>query len=370
MVFITLLMLCIIIKFFLFHRKPAPTAAGAIVMAIGIFEYDAFNNFFLFNTAGKKYIAFLLAIIWLFIISSYAKSLFNHSLRKMHFQNEIKSFAIGTWVAGTSVCSTIIYNQFSELQVVSKIIMIANGLFWAYFIYICIRNFKKLMKKDFFINAHGIILLSTVSTQSLVVGFTNIFRDNYYIHMINECLFFLGVGFYILSLMIIINRYFTSYKTLDIKVDWYNTNCVIHGAMSITGLAGVISHTIPANVTILMWYWVLAWFILIEFIEIYRACVRLNQMGLINGLLKYDVSQWTRNFTFGMLFAFTLKLPTNEMPQFFIIIHQFILHYGVVVVLVLLLCEMILFLKENMTLKYLTLVSSSDTTQKEKYISK
>ncbi|WP_436580479.1 hypothetical protein [Heyndrickxia oleronia] len=42
MAFLLLLMIMLLFKYFFFHRKPSATAAGAIVMAIGIFEYDLF----------------------------------------------------------------------------------------------------------------------------------------------------------------------------------------------------------------------------------------------------------------------------------------------------------------------------------------
>lgn len=68
---------------------------------------------------------------------------------------------------------------------------------------------------------------------------------------------FLGLALYFFSLYLLFRRYVFPFKKLDIKKDWYNTNCVIHGALSISGLAGTISKVIHPNVITIIWYWAL-----------------------------------------------------------------------------------------------------------------
>jgi hypothetical protein len=76
--------------------------------------------------------------------------------------------------------------------------------------------------------------------------------------------------------------------------------------MSMSGLAAVESGALPVIVPLLTWVYVAAVFVAIELIELARAAARCRSLGVRRGLFLYDVSQWSRNFTFGMAYAFTL----------------------------------------------------------------
>jgi len=55
-------------------------------------------------------------------------------------------------------------------------------------------------------------------------------------------------------------------------------------------------------------------------VEIARAMKRTRLYGFAEGLLIYDPTQWSRNFTFGMLYAFTLNFDlagTQRQAHFF-----------------------------------------------------
>ncbi|MES1044643.1 hypothetical protein BLX88_02025 [Bacillus obstructivus] len=363
MAFLLLLMIMLLFKYFFFHRKPSATAAGAIVMAIGIFEYDLFHHYFITSFTEYKWFVWFLIIAWMVISGSFLKSVFNHTFKLLHRQNEIQSFAIGTWIASTSVCSTIMFNRIPEIRVIPEIVISVNGVLWAIFCILCIKNFMKLLKTDSYKQTHGIILLSTVSTQSIVIGLSTIFGTTNNLKMINQGFFYLGILFYFVSLSIIVKRYLATYKIMDIKQDWYNTNCVIHGAMSITGLAGITSGIIGGKIIIAIWFWVLVCFFLVESIEIYRAVMRAKYLGFRKGLFQYHVSQWTRNFTFGMFLAFTIKLPVHFLSTSLLVIHKALVKYGVVVVILLLMIEIILYIKDNFTLKYLCLRNQNSHTE-------
>ena len=53
-------------------------------------------------------------------------------------------------------------------------------------------------------------------------------------------------------------------------------------------------------------------FLVIEGIEVLRAIARVRHHGVGLGLLSYDVSQGSRNFTFGMFYAFTLQFSKSR----------------------------------------------------------
>jgi len=48
--------------------------------------------------------------------------------------------------------------------------------------------------------------------------------------------------------------------------------------------------------------------VLVEAAELLRLVRRVGQHGLRQGIFTYHVSQWSRNFTFGMFYAFTLAM--------------------------------------------------------------
>ena len=128
--------------------------------------------------------------------------------------------------------------------------------------------------------------------------------------------------------------------------DWGNTNCIIHGAMSITGLAIVASGALPPIWAVVTWVWVVATFIMVEALEVVRAFVRVRSYGWGGGLSVYNPTQWSRNFTYGMLYGFTLQLNRSPVaPDGWATgLQEAILNYGQYVVLAFLLIEVGLFL--------------------------
>src|SRR5690606_34734493 len=83
--------------------------------------------------------------------------------------------------------------------------------------------------------------------------------------------------------------------------------------------------------------------------ECLRAVLRIRRYGLSRGIGVYHVSQWSRNFTFGMFYAFTLflDLPRNPLGQIHVLhtLKGAVIDYGAWVVLTLLINECLLFLK-------------------------
>lgn len=350
----SLMIIAIITKYFFLERKPSATPAAAIVMAIGIFVNGAIKSFPIIDIYFGELIAIVLLICWVFIFLSYFQSFMDHTFMELHHNHPIKSFAIGTWIAGTSVVATVVYQRIPELNYFVTVMVAFNCFLWGYYVFVVLRNFKILFSSEMFKNAHGVLLLSCVSTQSLVVSFTIIF-ENAFLMFIGKYLIILGTLFYLISFVIIIRRYLKTYRTFDIDTNWFNTNCILHGAMSITGLASAISKLIDPNLVLVIWIWVLSWFVIVEIIEICRAVVRVKKHGFAGGLLTYDVSQWSRNFTFGMLYAFTMSFDlslTSFNTPFLINIQDAIIQYGGWVVIFILAFEIFLFFKANATLKY------------------
>jgi hypothetical protein len=61
-------------------------------------------------------------------------------------------------------------------------------------------------------------------------------------------------------------------------------------------------------------YWaaVVVVLVLVEAVEIARLAARVREFGWRTGIAVYDPSQWARNFTFGMFYAFTLAFAQQD----------------------------------------------------------
>ncbi|WP_240376795.1 hypothetical protein [Bacillus piscicola] len=336
--------ICGLFRFFFLKKEPAATPAGAIIMAIGIFLYSAMQQFPLLFAYGKPF-TFILAAVWLFIVFSVAATLVDRTFQKRHLPNEIHLFAIGTWVAGTSVLGNVIHTFSLHLGFFPYVMGTLNVLLYVWYIALVLRAYPVIFRTKAKNNVHGVLLLATVSTQSIVLLLFNIF-NRILPSWGNAVLISFGLILYIIGFYLIVRRYFIvrHWESMD---DWKNTNCILHGAISITGLATATTGAFPYTVMLMLWVWVIAWFLIVEAIEAARAVFRINRFGFKQALAVYDVSQWSRNFTFGMLYAFTARFTIND-GALLITVRNFVLAVGPWIVLLFLLYEIVLFLKAKL----------------------
>jgi hypothetical protein len=177
------------------------------------------------------------------------------------------------------------------------------------------RNYQQLLLAcsqhlELLDQVHGVLLLACVATQSIVLA-GHMLLGPAIPSYCSISLILLGVLYYVLGLSLILIRYLQRNRGC-LADDWTNTNCIIHGAMSITGLTCAISRVVSPNIIASIWLWVLFTFVIVEMIEIVRAIQRLRLYGWEEGIFSYSVSQWSRNFTIGMFLAFTIKIPFHE----------------------------------------------------------
>jgi hypothetical protein len=199
---------------------------------------------------------------------------------------------------------------------------------------------------------HGVLFLSTVSTQSLVIVWKAVFGTSFFYRLVAPWMILLGIIFYFVSFYLIVRRYAQESTDIDLDKGWFNTNCITHGAMSITGLASAACGVVPPNLTLLIWVWAISWFVIVEVVEIVRAVKRTRLYGFVGGLLIYDPTQWSRNFTFGMLYAFTLNFDLAKSvaaDSFLLPLHGAVLRYFAWVVLLLLLIEIFVFFLDRLS---------------------
>ncbi|EQB34700.1 MULTISPECIES: TDT family transporter [Virgibacillus] len=310
-------------------------SSGAIIMALGIFLFVTIDAFpFLENI--KLFFVFIFLYIGMLIYTLITIQLFHKDFLISLLINPVNSFVIGTWIAGISVLSNVIMKYLPEFHRFVQGIVCVNTLLWLGFLLICLYNFKRLYKKSQKYPVHGIILLSTVATQSMVLSWLPFFQQ-IPIKLI-KIIIMIGLLFYGLGILLIIFRY--SRNNWSLLDDWTNTNCIIHGALSITGLAIVSSHLLSADLILIFWLLVFILFLLVESIEIVRGIKRVSNLGWKKGIFTYNVSQWSRNFTFGMFYAFTFKIHSNiDYKSTLESLHEIILSFWNWTVLLILVIE-------------------------------
>ena len=316
-------------------------SSGSIIMAVGIFLLGAIHQFSLVEHSLGKYLSLTLLLVWLVMVGLFCFALTNKNYRDEYLNYSIKYFGAGTWIAGTSVICILINFRFPELFRGIWIVSYINIVGWLFFIGCSIYHLLNIIKTNSIQDVHGIILLSTVSTQSIACLLLNVFNPMRSVILMIICL---GASFYIVSILLIFKRFLMKNKDIH---EWKNTDCIIHGALSITGLSLTQSQLLSVELIVSFWFIVFGLFIFVELMEIKRALSRIREFGIGNGLLVYDISQWARNFTFGMFYYFTFNMINTFDGEMNFSFQIWIMDLLAWVVLALLIIELTLLLKSK-----------------------
>ena len=321
----------------------SPVPSGGIVMAGGIFAIAALGELPLPTLVGELVVLELL-VVWGYLAVSYLKGLRRGELGRS-IRQPMNAFAVGTWVAGSAVLGRALLQALPGWYPVALALWLVAGALWLWYASLLPAAFRGAADPSGGYRATGAVLLPVVATQSLVVAGDALLPGGAP-RFAATALIILGYLLYAGGLVLICRRYLRLDWTL--AEGWDNTNCILHGAMSITGLAIVLTGALPDAWAAVTWAWALTAFLLVEAAEVARAFVRVRTHGWRDGLLSYLPSQWSRNFTFGMFYAFTLQLRSSSVetpwaagPQ------AAILTYGQYVVLAFLLAEVVIFLSDR-----------------------
>ncbi|MCM3569276.1 hypothetical protein [Neobacillus mesonae] len=311
-------------------------------MAIGIFIQGVLLNYlgssFFQHNLGKILSIINLSLWFAFILSFFITCL-DGKFKDEHYSNPINRFGMGTWVAGTSISGVLFFKQFSQWGIISEIIAFINIILWGIYIAISLKTFVEIFQTKSYRNVHGILLLTTVSTQSIVLLVNTVFKG--LPSFANLSLLIIGFCLYLVCVFFILNRYF--HRSWSIEMDWNNTNCILHGALSITGVACIASGNVHIDLIRFIWRAAFILLLLVESIEGYRLFRRINRFGFKNAIFIYDVSQWSRVFTFAMFYTFTALFHGHLFIGSIVI--DTILKAGVWVILLLLIIELTLGLR-------------------------
>ena len=160
------------IRFVLLKKMSVSTPSLAAVMAAGIFLFASLPKIsWLFPYS--KILSVILFSTWFWICASIVWTVINGTFYKMHLSHPIKLFAIGTWIAGTSVLANVIGKYFMDIELLLQVIAVFNLILWVSYILVCIRAYRQILKSNLKNNVHGVLLLATVSTQSIVLLYNN-----------------------------------------------------------------------------------------------------------------------------------------------------------------------------------------------------
>lgn len=322
---------------FILKRDRLPTASGAVIMGGGIFMYEAVDHI-PFLSSHEKELTVVLALCWIMLAISLIWQIAAGNFRKQHLQRN-GSLAIGTWVAATSVAVNVLIRHFSDWQTIWQTIAFLNVALWLFYIRFAVRPFYHSFIYPVENRVHGAILLPTVSTQSLVILLSHSFGDDVP-QIVYRLGVMMGLTLYFLGLYGLLSR-FCRFAKWNFVQDWLPSNCMIHGAMSISGLAAVVTGAMPKWVLILIWSWAACCFLFVEILELIRLYFRIKKFGAGKGFGEYHVLQWSRIFTFGMFYTFTYLIE----PIFHSDIYQIVLGAGPWVVFVLLVNQILLWFK-------------------------
>lgn len=325
----------------MFSNKMIDVSAGSIIMAFGIFLLGAVYQFSFLNIHLALTLSGLLVLAWLLMFFTFFRSMLKRDYRNDLVNLPIKSFGVGTWIAATSVIVDLIIQRTPALLPIVKVLACANLVLWIVFVIFCIRQLKSIIVNKEIANTHGVILLSTVSTQSIVGLLVTTFGTNF-LSSLMTAFIMLGFLFYLFSITLIIIRFTRKWRDIH---EWKNTDCIIHGAVSITGLAMVQSDNFTFNSIMFVWYLVVVLFLVVEAAEITRGIARIHKYGWRKGVFTYHITQWARNFTFGMFYFFTLNVVHTFSTSSSVLDFQVhTLHLLGWIVLILLIVEISLFI--------------------------
>ncbi len=296
--------------------QPEPaTAIGAITMALGIFIAGPLQRI---PGGGEAILALtcLLLLIWITSASRLLLS-FRRAGLQAHTNPIVRAFGIGTWVAGTAIVARASMLTWPAAGWAAITFFAASFAIWLAFMALALTNLARLLVHRN-LRANGSILLATVATESVALVALRLFSSSPAIHAAAVVLMGIGALLYVAGISIILRRYGGT-RNWSLRAHWHNSNCIIHGALSITGLTAVVSGSFDAQTLLAFWSCDLIVFALVEAVEVARLWSRIQTFGMCGAAFGYRTSQWARNFTFGMFYVFTFAYvqrfgPGNAYP--------------------------------------------------------
>lgn len=208
-------------------------------------------------------------------------------------------FAIGTWVAAVNILSRVLRDPY--VLVATALATIGTVLWLAYLRWV----WQALQDRRVVSEVNGTAFLITVSTQSLVLAWVNIWPHPPRVALgLLTLLSVMGLLAYGVSFALVWVRR----GPLVQLASWVPPNNITHGALSISSLAALslAAHLgeVPRLVALgigLLWVAAATQFAIVLLIELILV------ISARRPLWRFQVANYARNFTFGMFFACTYQ---------------------------------------------------------------
>src|SRR6185312_6164309 len=294
----------------LLRRRALPPGAGAAVMACGIFGLAALPAL-PGGAALRQPMALAVLVLWALLALCFA--LWRQDDEREDDDPRLRPpmarVAVGTWIAGTAVTAALVAVAVPGWTLLAALLVCVALALWPWYLRLAAAAVRQVVR-DARQRVTGSILLVTVATQSTAL-LCAVFTRPPVLPGLMVALVALGAAFYLAGTALIARAWLNAPRW-RLDEDWDNGNCILHGAVSITGLAAVRSGAVPAPACVALWLVAAAMFAMIESVELARLVLRLRRHGWRRGVFCYDTSQWARNFTFGMFYALT----RNDLATF------------------------------------------------------
>lgn len=272
----------------------------AMFMALGVFLLYPGRHiieYFLEPSLSRSVLDGLGTFLILFAL--YVVARFGAQLRldaRVLWNYSLDHFRIGTWVAGVNVLAVVMYPLAPLTAKITH--LFAWLLCMLYMGWLVVMVVRGEFKSG---NLSGTVFLATVAIQSLVVSFMTVFAEfiGDFLAML-IILNVLGIIFYWISfaLMWVVGGF------VEPLVHWVPQNNITHGALSITMLAAqMIENSIPGSLPYFHFVIQVAWVITsLLFLSSFIYELRLIILSK-KPLLRFQLGNYARNFTYGMFFA-------------------------------------------------------------------
>lgn len=155
-------------------RPDAEPGAGAIVMSLGIFGLAVLPHLPLPLAVTTRLVAAEAFIIWGILAVSYAVA-WRTPAFKIQLAVPANRFAVGTWVAGTSMLTQLLAKSFPLWRSVAVGLTLITVLLWVWSMALALGAFRTVAAAHGRIRTTGLILLTTVATQSVVLLLHDLF---------------------------------------------------------------------------------------------------------------------------------------------------------------------------------------------------
>ena len=137
-------------------------------MALGIFALAALQRMPFPARLTTQFIALELLIVWTYIALHFLACAMRGTMHR-HSGDPIQSFAIGTWVAGTAVVAELVLTGLPQWRSAAAALALVAVLLWLWYLALVARGLWAIIVGRARGGVNGAILLSTVSTQSIVL---------------------------------------------------------------------------------------------------------------------------------------------------------------------------------------------------------